>query len=137
MKSSSSTLRRAAQIEARIKQLESQLEKLLKEGGGTDSKRRSVAQIGRTPVIQSRGLKPREKAGRRSKASSGPLAPAVVKVLRSAKTPMSVGEILDGLRLNGYKFAASEPKKNLFARIYRLKGVKKVGPGKFAAEPSA
>ena len=50
---------------------------------------------------------------------------------------MSVGEILDGLRLNGYKFASSEPKKNLFARIYRLKGVRKVGPGKFAAELSA
>jgi len=50
---------------------------------------------------------------------------------------MSVSEILDGLRVNGYKFASSEPKKNLFARIYRLKGVRKVGPGKFAAELSA
>lgn len=137
MKSSSSTLKRAAQIEARIKQLESQLEKLLKEGREIEARRRPGAVIGRAPSVQSRGLKPPEKAGRRSKVSSGPLAPAVVKVLQSAKTPMSVGEIFDGLRLNGYKFASSEPKKNLFARIYRLKGVKKVGPGKFAAEPSA
>jgi hypothetical protein len=47
---------------------------------------------------------------------------------------MSVSEILDGLLGNGYRFASPEPKKNLFARIYRLKGVKQVGPGKFTAE---
>jgi hypothetical protein len=47
---------------------------------------------------------------------------------------MSVAEILEGLTANGYKFASLEPKKNLFARIYRLKGVKQVGPGKFSAE---
>jgi hypothetical protein len=46
---------------------------------------------------------------------------------------MSVAEILDGLTKNGYKFASPEPKKNLFARIYRLKGVKQIGPGRFAA----
>jgi hypothetical protein len=62
------------------------------------------------------------------------LAPAVVKVLKSKESPMSVAEILDGLTSNGYKFASPEPKKNLFARIYRLKGVKQVGPGKFVAE---
>ena len=49
---------------------------------------------------------------------------------------MSVSEILDGLLSNGYKFASPEPKKNLFARIYWLKGVKQVGFGKFAAESS-
>jgi hypothetical protein len=47
---------------------------------------------------------------------------------------MSVSEILDGLTANGYQFASPEPKKNLFARIYRLKGVQQVGPGKFAAQ---
>jgi hypothetical protein len=72
--------------------------------------------------------------GRRSTSPTGPLAPAVVQVLKSKGSPMSVSEILDGLLSNGYKFASPEPKKNLFARIYRLKGVKQVGPGKFAAE---
>jgi hypothetical protein len=47
---------------------------------------------------------------------------------------MGVTEILDSLLANGYKFSSPEPKKNLFARIYRLKGVKQVGPGRFAAE---
>jgi hypothetical protein len=57
----------------------------------------------------------------------------VVQVLKSKDSPMSVSEILAGLFANGYKFASREPKKNLFARIYRLKGVKQIGPGKFAA----
>jgi hypothetical protein len=47
---------------------------------------------------------------------------------------MGVSDILNGLMASGYKFSSPEPKKNLFARIYRLKGVKQVGPGKFAAE---
>jgi hypothetical protein len=47
---------------------------------------------------------------------------------------MGVTEILDALLSNGYKFSSPEPKKNLFARIYRLKGVKQVGPGRFAAD---
>jgi hypothetical protein len=72
--------------------------------------------------------------GRRSTSPSGPLAPAVVKVLKSRSNPMSVAEILDGLNANGYKFTSPEPKKNLFARIYRLKGVRQVGPGRFTAE---
>jgi hypothetical protein len=71
--------------------------------------------------------------GRRSTSPTGPLAPAVVRVLKSRSGPMGVSEILDGLLKNGYKFNSPEPKKNLFARIYRLKGVRQVGPGQFTA----
>ena len=71
--------------------------------------------------------------GRRSTSPTGPLAPAVVRVLKSRGGPMGVSEILDGLLKNGYKFNSPEPKKNLFARIYRLKGVRQVGPGQFTA----
>jgi hypothetical protein len=87
-----------------------------------------------------RGRSPRAAAlngrgrGRRSTSPSGPLAPAVVRVLKSRGAPMGVSDILDGLMSNGYKFNSPEPKKNLFARIYRLKGVRQVGPGRFAAE---
>ncbi len=45
---------------------------------------------------------------------------------------MNVRDILDQLLANGYAFNAPEPKKNLAARIYRLKGVKQVSPGLFA-----
>ena len=79
------------------------------------------------------------KAGRRSplagrkraSSPSGPLAPAVVKVLQSKGKAMNVGDILTELTSGGYKFNSTEPKKNLAARIYRLSGVKQVGPGLF------
>jgi hypothetical protein len=58
----------------------------------------------------------------------------VVNVLKGSSTPMSVSEILEGLIESGYQYPSSEPKKNLSARIYRLKGVRQVGPGRFAAE---
>lgn len=68
---------------------------------------------------------------KRAASPSGPLSPAVVKVLQSKKYPMNVRDILDGLLANGYRFNSSEPKKNLAARIYRLKGVKQVDAGLF------
>ncbi len=69
---------------------------------------------------------------KRSASPSGPLAPAVVKVLQSKGGPMSVRDILAGLLSAGYKFNTADPKKNLAARVYRLKGVKQVGEGLFA-----
>ncbi len=68
---------------------------------------------------------------KRATSPSGPLAPAVVKVLQTNKQPMNVRDILDGLLGDGYKFNSAEPKKNLAARIYRLKGVKQVSSGLF------
>ena len=44
---------------------------------------------------------------------------------------MNVRDILAALFSSGYKFNSSEPQKNLAARIYRLSGVKQVGPGLF------
>ena len=72
------------------------------------------------------------KGVKRATSPSGPLAPAVVKVLESKKQPMNVRDILDGLLANGYHFNSPEPKKNLAARIYRLNGVKQVSAGLFA-----
>jgi hypothetical protein len=137
---SSSTLRKAAEIQERIERLQEELGSLLQAGPEASSTPVVAAAAVRTVVGQGRGRKVAAMPasgitrGRRSTSPTGPLAPAVVKVLRSKDAPMSVSEILDGLLSNGYKFASPEPKKNLFARIYRLKGVKQVGPGKFAAE---
>ena len=139
MKLSSSTLRKAAELQERIEQLQSELDSLLQTGQEASSAPMVAAATAPT-VSRRRGRKAgavvaaRASRGRRSTSPTGPLAPAVVKVLKSKNSPMSVSEILDGLLSNGYKFASPEPKKNLFARIYRLKGVKQVGPGKFAAE---
>ena len=84
------------------------------------------------PVRRRRGPSPR--TGKKRNASpSGPLAPAVVKVLAAKGEPMQVRDILEGLKLANYQFTSTEPKKNLAARIYRLKGVRQVGEGLFAA----
>jgi hypothetical protein len=138
VKLSSSTLRKAAEIQERIEHLQAELDGLLQTsaetslspvvGASTPGASRGRARKAAVAAPAGRGR------GRRSTSPTGPLAPAVVKVLKSKNSPMSVSEILEGLTSNGYKFASAEPKKNLFARIYRLKGVKQVGPGKFAAE---
>jgi hypothetical protein len=134
VKLSSSTLRKAAEIQERIEQLQTELGSLLQSEGQQNSAPPSQVS---TPVVspgRGRKVTPVRGRGRRSTSPTGPLAPAVVQVLKSKNSPMSVSEILDGLLGNGYRFASPEPKKNLFARIYRLKGVKQVGPGKFTAE---
>jgi hypothetical protein len=137
---SSSTLRKAAAIQERIERLQGELSSILQ--AGTEASTIETIVAATPPVVgrRARGKKVMTEApagksgGRRSTSPTGPLAPAVVQVLKSKDSPMSVSEILAGLFSNGYKFASREPKKNLFARIYRLKGVKKIGPGKFAAE---
>jgi hypothetical protein len=142
VKLSSSTLRKAAEIQERIERLQEELGRLLPASAEASSTPVAVAPATRVVARPGRGRKAVAPApagrsrGRRSTSPTGPLAPAVVQVLKSRELPMSVSEILDGLMSNGYKFASPEPKKNLFARIYRLKGVKQVGPGKFAAEQS-
>lgn len=139
MKLSSSTLHKAADIQERIEKLQSELETLLETGAEpvavSEPVVKSALSLGRGRGRKAAAVAPTGRGrGRRSTSPTGPLAPAVVKVLKSKSSPMSVSDILDGLLSNGYKFASAEPKKNLFARIYRLKGVKQVGPGKFAAE---
>jgi len=72
------------------------------------------------------------KGKKRPSSPSGPLAPAVHKVLKRAGSPQNVDQILEGLKQDKYVWKVAEPKKNLAARVYTMPGVKKVGPGKFA-----
>lgn len=156
----SNSLRKAAVIQERIEGLRGQLIDLLAKARADISAEpdpdvpSTLKRVGRKSGPKARGRKPAEAAvaeeapvtktrgrrrgsplaGRKRVSSpSGPLAPAVVKVLQSSKKPMNVRDILDGLTHAGYAYHAPEPKKNLAARIYRLKGVKQVGPGLFAA----
>jgi hypothetical protein len=141
MTPSSSTLRQAAELQERIEQLQQELDALFQqtsevaEGAPTrpEGQKQPV-----TPPAERRGkaiaARTARGRGRRRGSPSGPLAPAVVQVLKAKGMPMGVAEILEGLRANGYRYPAANPKKNLGTRIYRLKGVKQVGPGRFAAE---
>jgi hypothetical protein len=142
MTPSSSTLRQAADLQERIEQLQHELDALLQQTGeaaAADAARRPEGQKQpTTPPAERRGkaaavASAARGRGRQRGSPSGPLAPAVVQVLKAKGAPMSVAEILAGLRANGYRYPAADPKKNLGARIYRLKGVKQVGPGRFAA----
>jgi hypothetical protein len=74
-------------------------------------------------------------AGRPRPASpSGPLAPAVVKVLHRYNRPMKVTEILIGLEQDNYVWTAKNPKQTLYVRIGKLAGVNKTGEGLYVAD---
>ena len=138
MNLSSSNLRKAAEIQKQIERLQGELDSILQAGKEASTTETIVAATAPVVARRARGKKvtgrsPAGKSRGRSTSPTGPLAPAVVQVLKSKDSPMSVSEILTGLFSNGYKFASPEPKKNLFARIYRLKGVKQIGRGKFVA----
>jgi hypothetical protein len=73
----------------------------------------------------------------RPRSASGPLAPAVVKVLQRYNRPMKVTEILIGLEQDGYQWTAKNPKQTLYVRVGKLAGVKKMGEGLYAAEDAS
>jgi hypothetical protein len=85
--------------------------------------------------VAKRGRKTRTspfKGKKRPSSPSGPLAPAVHKVMKRAGGPMNVDAILQGLKQDKYLWKVSNPKANLAARVYTMPGVKKTGPGMFA-----
>jgi hypothetical protein len=155
-----STLRRALDLQERIEGLQRELSRLLGKNvslsglvGGTVSvsgprrgrkpgrPAKKAAKSGRKP---GRPAKKAAKPGRRKKRTSpfkgkkrpsspsGPLAPAVHKVMKRAGGPMNVDAVLQGLKQDKYVWKVSNPKANLAARIYTMPGVKKTGPGMFA-----
>jgi hypothetical protein len=140
------TLRRALDLQEEIESLQNQLARLL---GKNVSLRGGGPVLVREAGVSGRGRKPGRpakatKGGRRKKRTSpfkgkkrpsspsGPLAPAVHKVLKRAGGPMNVDAILQGLKQDKYVWKVSNPKANLAARVYTMPGVKKVGPGMFA-----
>ena len=150
------TLRRALDLQEEIESLQNQLARLLgknvslRGGGAVLVREAGAVRRGRKPGRPAkRGRKPGRpakaaKRGRRKKRSSpfkgkkrpsspsGPLAPAVHKVLKRAGGPMNVDAILQGLKQDKYVWKVSNPKANLAARVYTMPGVKKTGPGMFA-----
>lgn len=148
-----STLRRALDLQEKIENLQKELTGLLGKGAAIVSA--TIAEVASAP--RRRGRKPGRKAatakapakaapkksaakkrkspfrGKKRPASpSGPLAPAVHKVMKRAGGPVNVDAVLQGLKQDKYVWNVTDPKKNLAARIYTMPGVKKVGPGMFA-----
>jgi hypothetical protein len=152
-----STLRRALDLQERIESLQGELTRLLgknvsltgfvSETVSVTGPRRRGRKPGRAAKKAAKPGRPAKKVakpGRRKKRTSpfkgkkrpsspsGPLAPAVHKVMKRAGGPLNVDAVLQGLKQDKYVWKVSEPKKNLAARIYTMPGVKKVGPGMFA-----
>jgi hypothetical protein len=140
-------LKRLPQIQSEIKALKAEFHRILDHlRGGVEStvlaaaasvkrgrRRRASATSKVAAKPARRGRRSPLKGKKRPASPSGPLAPAVVKVLKAAGKPLNVNAVLDGLKKNKYVFTAKDAKKNLAARIYKLSGVKQTGPGLFAA----
>jgi len=130
-KISSSTLRTAAGIQEEIEKLEGELEQLLTASGVSkagDGSLGSHRQRGTTKVVARSATK---KAG---KSGPGALAAGVRQILRRQGKPIRVAEIYRRLLAAGYSFRSSNPKNSLTAQMYRMRGVRRTGPGEFAAE---
>lgn len=152
-----STLRRALDLQERIESLQGELTRLLGKNvsltgfvseivsvTGPRRRGRKPGRVAKKAAKPGRPAKKVAKRGRRKKRTSpfkgqkrpsspsGPLAPAVHKVMKRAGGPLNVNAVLQGLKQDKYVWKVSEPKKNLAARIYTMPGVKKVGPGMFA-----
>ena len=151
------TLRRALDLQERIEGLQSELQRLLGKNSSlaafvgaaatTAGPRRRgrkpgrPAKRGRKPGRPAKKVAKRSRRGKRTSpfkgrkrpsSPSGPLAPAVHKVLKRAGGPMNVDAILQGLKQDKYVWKVSNPKANLAARVYTMPGLKKTGPGMFA-----
>lgn len=125
-----SALRRALDLQERIDSLQRELSRLL----GKNASLAGFVAKQATPAGP-RGRKKRTspfKGKKRPASPSGPLAPAVHKVLKRSGRPLNVEALLQGLKQDKYVWKVADPKKNLAARLYTMPGVRRAGPGKFA-----
>ena len=145
------TLKKAMKIATKIERLQAKLHELLgarlELPSATETMKNQLLEVAKTPRRRGRppgsGRKQSDDgtpsssklAGRPRPASpSGPLAPAVVKVLQRYNRPMKVTEILIGLEQDNYVWTAKNPKQTLYVRIGKLAGVQKAGEGLYVAE---
>ncbi len=145
------TLKKAMKIAVKIERLQEKLHELLgaklELPPATETMKNQLLQVAAVPRRRgrppgsgrksaeagSRGTSPL--AGRKRPSSpSGPLAPAVVKVLQRYNRPMKVTEILIGLEQDNYVWTAKNPKQTLYVRIGKLAGVRKADEGLYVAE---
>ena len=145
------TLKKAMKIASKIERLQQKLHELLGDTlqlpPATEKMTNQLLEVAKTPRRRGRppgsgrkqladGTPSTSKlAGRPRPASpSGPLAPAVVKVLQRYNRPMKVTEILIGLEQDNYIWTAKNPKQTLYVRVGKLAGVQKAGEGLYVAE---
>jgi len=117
LKLSSFKLRKAAEIQKEIEKLEGEVRNLL-------------------------APEPRDRAARKTfiarQAITGDRRPGVAagvrQILRKGGKPMKVAEIYRRLVTAGYSFRSSNPRNSLTAQMYRMRGVRRTGPGEFSVK---
>ena len=112
VKLSSFKLRKAAEIQGEIEKLEGEVRNLL-------------------------APEARDRAARKTfvaKQTRNGVAAGVRQILRKVGKPMKVGEIYRRLVTAGYSFRSSNPRNSLTAQIYRMRGVRRTGPGEFSVK---
>ena len=124
LKLSSSTLRKAAEIQEEIEKLDVELGNLLIGMSGRQDRPEK-----KQPFVARRPGRQVNKRTRRIGVATG-----VRQILRGQAKPMKVAEIYRRLQAAGYAFRSSNPKNSLTAQMYRMRGVRRTGPGEFAAE---
>jgi hypothetical protein len=122
LKLSSFTLRKAAGIQEEIEKLDFELRNLLAEARKPEDGR------GTKNLIASRVSTPVKKSRPRTGVAAG-----VRRILKVQGKSMKVGEIYRRLLASGYSFRSSNPKNSLTAQMYRMRGVRRTGPGEFKA----
>jgi hypothetical protein len=125
LKLSSSTLRKAAEIQEEIEKLDVELGNLLV--GISEPK--SQERLEKKNFVARRAGRQVNKQARRIGVAMG-----VRQILRGQAKPMKVAEIYRRLLAAGYSFRSSNPKNSLTAQMYRMRGVRRAGPGEFLAE---
>jgi hypothetical protein len=117
LKLSSFKLRRAAEIQGEIEKLEGEVRNLLApEARNRGARKTLIARQART-------------GDRRTG-----VAASVRQILRKRGKPMKVAEIYRRLVTAGYSFRSSNPRNSLTAQMYRMRGVRRTGPGEFSVK---
>ena len=148
------TLRKAVKIASKIERLQEKLHALLGDTlelpPAAETVKNQLLEYAKVPRPRGRppgsGRKVREDGTRgpsklagqpRPASPSGPLAPAVVKVLQRYGRALKFNEILIGLEHDNYVWTAKNPRQTLYVRIGKLAGVSKVSEGLYIAESLA
>lgn len=146
----SATLRKAIAIKTELERLDQRLQKILSDAhfqGTADSQglENTLSEISKEARRRGRPSKSNFKnsfrflakkgslkAKRRAVSPSGPLGPAVLKVLQEHGTSMKVTEIFAALEKAGYQWTAKNPLQTLYIRMPKLTGTKRVAEGTYA-----
>lgn len=67
----------------------------------------------------------------REVSPSGPLGPAILKVLKESGAPMKVAEIFEALEKNSYQWTTKNPLQMLYVRMPKLPGVIRADSGAY------